>query len=131
MKNDWKQLTDLTNDQEISVKEVQVKESGICIQGEFELPPLAKLSMDDQVFVAAFIKCHGSIKEMEKFFGVSYPTIKARLKKIGSLLDLLNIEVSHTEEVVKEKIKDSKTSILDKVSSGNLSVEEALEELRK
>ena len=34
--------------------------------------------------MAAFVRCHGSIKQMEKYFGVSYPTIKNRLNKIGS-----------------------------------------------
>jgi hypothetical protein len=35
------------------------------------VPPLARLAADDQVFVTAFIRCHGSIKQIEKFFGVS------------------------------------------------------------
>ena len=40
-------------------------------------------------FVTAFVRCHGSIKEMERIFGVSYPTIKARLNRITQMLDFV------------------------------------------
>jgi len=41
---------------------------------------------EDQVFVAAFLRSHGSIKEMEQVFGVSLSTIKARLNRISAQL---------------------------------------------
>jgi hypothetical protein len=53
---------------------------------------LAQLPAEDQVFVAAFVRCHGSIKQMEKYFGVSYPTVKNRLNRIGSQLSFVEIE---------------------------------------
>ena len=56
------------------------------------MPPLARLTAEDQIFVAAFVRCHGSIKQMEKFFGVSYPTIKNRLNRIGALLPFAEID---------------------------------------
>jgi hypothetical protein len=58
---DWQQLTDLTQNKQIVIERIKVVDSGINIEGNFELPPLAKLSMEDQVFVAAFVKSHGSI----------------------------------------------------------------------
>ena len=64
----------------------------VAIEGRFELPPLAQLSAEDQIFVAAFVRCHGSIKQMEKFFGVSYPTIKNRLNRIGAQLPFAEID---------------------------------------
>ena len=67
----------------------------VAIEGRFEVPPLARLSAEDQTFVAAFVRCHGSIKQMEKFFGVSYPTIKNRLNRIGALLPFAEIEPRH------------------------------------
>ena len=65
---DWQQLTDLTRNKQIVIERIKLVDSGVNIEGSFELPPLAKLSMEDQVFVAAFVKSHGSIKEMEKAF---------------------------------------------------------------
>jgi hypothetical protein len=69
---DWQTLTDLTRGRDLVVERVRLAESGLAIEGAFVLPDLAKLSFDDQVFVAAFIRAHGSIKEMEQVFGVSY-----------------------------------------------------------
>jgi hypothetical protein len=45
--------------------------------------------MDDQIFITAFVRSHGSIKEMERVFGVSYPTIKARLTRIAASLEFV------------------------------------------
>ena len=73
---DWQELTDLTHGQPFVVERVRLAGSGVVVEGQFEPPQLAQLSIDDQVFVAAFVRSHGSIKEMERIFGVSYPTIK-------------------------------------------------------
>ena len=81
MMNDWHELTDLTGDRRFLVTEVRM-DTGISIQGEFELPPLARLRYEDQVFVSEFVRSHGSIKDMEKAFGISYPTVKNRLNRI-------------------------------------------------
>ena len=81
MTHEWHDLTDLTGDREFVVTNVRLKDSGIAIEGEFEIPLLAGLRYEDQVFVGEFVRCHGSIKHMEKAFGVSYPTIKNRLNR--------------------------------------------------
>ena len=81
MTNEWHELTDLTEDRRFLVTKVRM-DSGISIQGEFELPPLARLRYEDQVFVSEFVRSHGSIKDMEKAFGISYPTVKNRLNRI-------------------------------------------------
>jgi hypothetical protein len=78
---DWQELTRLTQGKPIVVEKIRLLESDIAIEGSFELPPLARLSAEDQIFIAAFVKCHGSIKEIERIFGISYPTVK---KSAGS-----------------------------------------------
>jgi hypothetical protein len=52
------------------------------IQGQFELSPLAGLSPDDQLFVLEFMKASGSLKELARLHGLSYPTIRNRLDEI-------------------------------------------------
>src|SRR5690348_9438536 len=89
---DWQQLTKLTDGAAIIVERIRLKETGIAVEGPFDLPPLAQLPAEDQIFVAAFIRCHGSIKDMEKLFGVSYPTIKNRLNRIGERLPFAEVE---------------------------------------
>jgi len=76
MANDWQALTKLTGGTPLQVERVRILSTGIAIEGQFDLPPLAQLPAEDQIFVAAFVRCHGSIKQMEQYFGVSYPTIK-------------------------------------------------------
>src|SRR5262245_13257273 len=89
---DWHTLTRLTGGAALEVERVRLVDEDVAIEGRFELPPLARLPADDQVFVAAFVKCHGSIKQMEKFFGVSYPTVKNRLNRIGALMPMVEVE---------------------------------------
>ena len=93
MTNDWHELTDLTGDRRFLVTEVRT-DTGITIQGEFDLPPLARLRYEDQVFVSEFVRGHGSIKDMEKAFGVSYPTVKNRLNRIIEQLQLVEVGTS-------------------------------------
>jgi len=94
MADDWEQLTELTGGHSLVVERVRLDRSDIAIEGSFKLPPVARLSADDQVFVAAFMHCHGTIKRMEKWFGVSYPTIKNRLNEIASQLEFSEMQRS-------------------------------------
>src|SRR5579862_2224195 len=88
---DWQTLTKLTSGEPFHIERIRL-ETGIAIEGQFSIPPLAQLPADDQVFVAAFVRCHGSIKQMEQYFGVSYPTIKNRLNRIGAQLPFAEID---------------------------------------
>ena len=63
---DWQELTRLTQGQPIVVERVRLTGKDIAIEGAFKLPQLARLSAEDQVFVVAFLRSHGSIKEMEQ-----------------------------------------------------------------
>ena len=92
MVKEWQELTKLIGDQGMVVERVRLNKQDISVEGEFLLPPLARLSAEDQVFVAAFICNHGSIKQMESTFGVSYPTIKNRLNKISKQLDFVHVD---------------------------------------
>jgi hypothetical protein len=127
MGRDWQELTKLVGEARIEVDRVRLVETGVAIEGPFTLPPLAQLPAEDQVFVAAFVRCHGSIKQMEKYFGVSYPTIKNRLNKIGSQLSFVEIE----QAAEAESQAPTRGDILDRLSRGELTVAQALEQLKQ
>lgn len=115
---DWQELTNLTRGQAFVVERVRLAANGVAIEGEFEVPQLAQLSVEDQVFVTAFVRCHGSIKEMERTFGVSYPTVKARLNRVGQSLDFVDMDPA-----------PASSEILQRLRRGEISPQDALREL--
>jgi hypothetical protein len=127
MGRDWQELTRLVGQAPIEIERVRLVETGVAIEGPFTLPPLAQLSAEDQVFVAAFVRCHGSIKQMEQYFGVSYPTIKNRLNKIGSQLSF--VEIEQGSEADLRPI--TRSDVLDRLARGELTVQQALDRLKE
>ena len=116
----WQELTQLTQGQPLVVERVRLVGKDIVVEGSFELPQLARLSMEDQVFITAFVRSHGSIKEMEQVFGVSYPTIKSRLTRIANSLPF-----------VESNPTPSRTEILDRLQRGEITAQDAIQELEK
>jgi hypothetical protein len=101
----------------MEIDRVGCRECGVAMEGAFETAPLARLSEQDQVFVHAFLRHHGSIKKMESLFGVSYPTVKNRLRSITAELDQ------------SYRSGSPRTQVLDQLSRGEITVEEALDKL--
>lgn len=100
------------------MERVRLAGKPIVIEGQFELPQLARLNLEDQVFITAFVRCHGSIKEMEQIFGISYPTVKSRLNRIAASLEFVDTDPS-----------PSKAEILDRLKRGEITAQEAIREL--
>ena len=122
MASPWQDLTDLTGDGEFTVERVRLTGKDIAIEGSFDLPPLARLSAEDQVFVMAFVQCHGSIKQMERIFGISYPTVKKRLDSITGRFEFVVSE--------PEPVDDAERSeVIDQLERGEITVDEAVERL--
>jgi hypothetical protein len=120
MPKDWQELTKLTRGAQIAVERVRIVDSGIKVEGDFELPALARLPAEDQVFVMAFLRCNGSIKEMERVFGISYPTVKSRLNRIAGQFEFVQNMPAPVQE-----------DVLDKLARGEITVNEAIERLQK
>ena len=118
-KQDWHALSELVRGRPIVVERVRLVGQGVAVEGAFELPRLAQLAAEDQVFVAAFVRSHGSIKEMEQVFGVSYPTVKARLNRIAAQLPLLDVDIQPS----------GRSEVLERLSRGEISAQDAISEL--
>jgi len=116
--SDWQDLLRMAQGAPLVIERVRIPEKGIAIEGSFTLPELARLSLEDQIFVTAFLRSHGSIKEMEQIFGVSYPTIKARLNRISGLLQFIDTNPS-----------PSRSDILERLKNGEITAAEAISEL--
>jgi hypothetical protein len=120
MAKEWQELTKMTQGKPVTVERVRLVDSDIAIEGSFTLPPLANLSAEDQFFVMAFVRCHGSIKEMEEMYGISYPTVKNRINRIAAQFEFVEtVKVSPQEEVISE------------LERGEISADEAIRRLQK
>jgi hypothetical protein len=124
MTNEWHELTDLTGGRAFVITSVRLEKGGVAVEGEFELPPLARLRYEDQVFVSEFVRSHGSIKDMEKAFGVSYPTVKNRLNRIADQLSLVQVAETAPAPVAEH-------DVLGMLERGEISADEAAERLRR
>jgi hypothetical protein len=120
MPKEWNELTKITQGESIVIERIRLTRSNIAVEGEFELPPLARLSTENQVFIMAFIQCHGSIKDMEKMFGISYPTVKNRLNRLAQELKLVETYAFPAQE-----------DILSELERGEITATEAIERLSK
>jgi len=100
--------------QMMAVSRVVCADCGMSLEGTFELSPLAQLAPEDQVFVVAFVRHHGSIKKMEALFDISYPTVKNRLNAIGAALDK------------SFEAPSPNAAVLEQLARGEITVDEAL-----
>ena len=120
MKHEWQELTSMTKGEEIIIEQIRLVKRGISIKGEFDLPPLSRLTLEDQIFIIAFVRSHGSIKDMEELFDISYPTVKNRLNRISQLLEFVEVNPP-----------SSRDEILTDLENGKISVQEAEKKLRE
>src|SRR5215470_11163678 len=118
---EWQELTKLTQGQPIVVERVRLAGRDLAIEGRFELPQLAQLSAEDQVFVMAFVRCHGSIKEMEQIFGVSYPTVKSRLNRIAARFEFV--------DAAPASPAPERSGVIERLKNGEITAEEAIRQL--
>lgn len=63
-------------DSTLKVGRMFCEECNTEVCGSYDLPILARLTETEQQFAVDFIKSSGSLKDMAKNMGVSYPTVR-------------------------------------------------------
>lgn len=91
----------------------------VQVEGTLPASRLEVLSEEQQRFVESFLIARGSIKEVEKLLGISYPTVRRRLDDVVHALGYASTETQKTQ-----------MEILDGIESGSLSAREAVNRLR-
>lgn len=94
---------------------------GTVIENDFTLSKFDKLNGDQLNFVEIFIKNSGSIKDVEKEMGISYPTVKAKLNDVIKTLGY-NVE---------EKQNVTSGTVLDQLERGEITPEEAIKKINQ
>lgn len=114
--------------EKLSITKLGCHKCSTSIEGAFEPCEFCSLPEDDLHFLKVFVKCRGSIKEVEKEMGISYPTVRG---KLDALIKSLGLEVISKEtEIDKESRKIMKNEILDRLSKGELTPKEATEKIK-
>ena len=101
------------------IKEVECQSCKTQIKGSFSANRFHMFGPEDLLFIEIFLKNEGNIKLVEKDLGVSYPTVKSRLKNIIKILGY------HTED----HHSNSRLKILNDLSEGKINAKEALKNL--
>jgi hypothetical protein len=90
------------------------------VEGHFAIPPLLRLPPDDLRFVERFVRASGSLKEVAKLEGKSYPTIRNRLDAVIAKLD-------HAPDPPDAR----RARILDGIAAGTITPEEGALQLKE
>lgn len=104
----------------LKIRNLSCEKCGINLEGNIELPRLARLTPEDRELIEVFVLSSGSLKEVGRILGISYPTVRIRLDKVIKNLQALN-----------EQQSSERLEILEKLEKGEISTEEALEQLKE
>lgn len=104
---------------ELTITEISCNHCKTKISGQFKMSKFDRLSDEQKSFALTFIKNEGSIKKIEEDLGISYPTVKNKLKDLKSALGFK-----------ENKPKVDKAKILDQISKGEIAPEEAIKLLK-
>lgn len=97
---------------------------GTAVEGQFGTGRLGRLSREEIAFVEVFLECRGKIKDVEHRLGVSYPTVVARLEQVVAALGPSPARSQTPSTAATD-------DILDALSKGSITPEEAARRLRK
>jgi len=99
---------------ELSVSRLSCKNCGVSVEGNIELPRLARLSPEAREFIELFLLSAGSLKEVGKILKLSYPTVRAKLD--GIIADLKKLD---------EDCRTKRMSVIHRLEKGEISAEDA------
>ena len=95
-----------------------------ALEGQFSLGRFYQLSADKLAFIETFIRCEGKLTRVQDELGISYPTARSRL------IDVIRALGYEVEEEPTPVPPGERRVILEKLATGELSSEEAVERLR-
>lgn len=109
---------------DLMVTRLHCRTCDTTLEGHFELERLFQLTPEQLGFIETFIRCEGKITRVEQELGISYPTVRSRLRDV---IRALGYEVGEEEPRVDES---KRRAILEDLSQGRVSSEEAVQLLR-
>ena len=108
------------------VTKLRCSHCGTELSGEFAPCRFCRLEEKHLQFVETFLRCRGSIKEVERALGVSYHTVKNML---DAALTALGLDEKPELRALREK--EERAEILQRLSDGEIDVDTAIEVLHQ
>src|ERR1051326_3750649 len=66
----------------LTITRLHCRACDTTIDGQFYTGRLSQLSPEQLQFVETFLQCEGKIKAVEEKLGISYPTVRSRLRDV-------------------------------------------------
>jgi hypothetical protein len=108
----------------MAVSRLHCRSCDSALEGQFSLGRFYQLSPQQLAFVETFIRCEGKLTRLQDELSMSYPTARARLTDV---IRALGYEVREEAEPVSV---EERKSILERLASGEISSEDAVELLK-
>ncbi len=108
----------------MAVSRLHCRSCDSALEGQFSLGRFYQLSPQQLAFVETFIRCEGKLTRLQDELSMSYPTARARLTDV---IRALGYEVREEAEPVSVEVRKS---ILERLASGEISSEDAVELLK-
>ena len=74
--------------EKLTISRLSCESCGTAMEGSFTGCRFCALSPEEELFLLTFIKNRGSIKDVERELGISYPTVRAALDNLIASLGL-------------------------------------------
>jgi len=108
----------------LTVTRLHCRSCDTTVEGHFETGRMGRLRADQLEFVETFIRCEGKLNRMERELGLSYPTLRSRLTEV---VTQMGFELGPEPAEISDK---QRHRILDELASGEISSEQAMQQLQ-
>ncbi len=111
---------------DMTITRLKCENCGTELNGGFSPCRFCRLEDKHLQFVETFLRCRGSIKEVENALGVSYPTVKTML---DAALTALGFDERPDLRAVREE--EERADILNRLANKEIDVDTAIEALNQ
>jgi|SRR5437763_747014 hypothetical protein len=112
----------------LTITRLHCRACDTTIEGRFYTGRLSQLNPDQIQFVETFLQCEGKIKAVEEKLGISYPTVRSRLRDV---ITAMGYEMSTDEDdTLLPPTEQDRKRVLDELAAGRISSDEAITMLR-
>jgi hypothetical protein len=104
--------------EQLKVVRLECEGCGTSLQGSFSLGRFHALGPEQLEFLEVFIKARGSIKDMERELGISYPTVRSRL-------DAMIRALGFPSQAEPDREAERRKEILRELAEGRIAPDDA------